>query len=231
MAEYLQLRDLHKVLNADVVKKARSRGGSPPWLKDMAGQLEDPEYVSLSLADRGFLKDLRLLALRRGNKILNDEQYLRGQLRLTVRTRTGPYVSRLRAAGFLEAYDETTNNAAAELNPQLSLLEQGENDSGLEVEVDKEEPLPLQPPAVEKPERRRRAEPTTTINGSAPASTTKLRYLKQITAIAEAHPDDANLEQRIRVYLEGFTGNETEIAAHLAAVSRARVSPDPEEVS
>lgn len=138
--EYFQLRDLDKVLNADVVKKARARGTSPPWLKAFAGQLEDPEYVSLTLAERGFLHDLRLLALRRGNKLLNEEHYLRVQLRLTPRTLTGPKVDRLCALGFLEPYNHATNVAANQLVLSLPGLEPSENGSRLEVEVELEGP-------------------------------------------------------------------------------------------
>jgi hypothetical protein len=140
--EYFQLRKLDKALNADVVKKAKARGSSPPWLKDHAGQLEDPEYVRLNLAERGFLKDLRLLALRRGNKILNDEAYLRGQLRLTPRTLTGPKVDRLCALGFLEAYDEANNIAANQLVLSLPGLENGEPHSRPEVDREGEEKEP-----------------------------------------------------------------------------------------
>jgi hypothetical protein len=132
--KHFQLRDLHKALNADAVKKAKARGGSPAWLKDFAGQFEDPEYCSLSPAERGLLKDLRLLALRRGNKILNDEGYLRGQLRYSSRTRIAPKLHTLRAAGFLEAYDEATNTAANDLVSSRTNLDSGEMDSALEVE-------------------------------------------------------------------------------------------------
>jgi len=142
--EYFQLRELDKVLNADVVKKARARGSSPPWLKAFAGQLEDPEYVSLTLAERGFLHDLRLLALRRGNKLLNAEHYLRVQLRLTPRTLTGPKVDRLCALGFLEPYNRATNVAANQLVLSLPGLEPSEIHSAAEVEVEVE--LPPSPP-------------------------------------------------------------------------------------
>lgn len=141
---YVQLRDLEKALNADVVKKSRARGTSPPWLKSHAGQLEDPEYVSLTLTERGFLHDLRLLALRRGNKILVDEGYLRGQLRLTPRTQCVPKVSRLRELGFLEPYNPATNEAANKLIPSQPSVDPGESHSGLEVEVELEDP-PLPP--------------------------------------------------------------------------------------
>jgi hypothetical protein len=136
--EFWQLRDLHKALNADAVKKATARGGAPAWLKDFAGQLEDPEYCDLSPADRGFLKDLRLLALRRGNKIRNDESYLRGQLRLTARTQVDPRLHTLRDAGFLEPYCEKTNSAATALIPPKPILESVSPDSALEVEVEVE---------------------------------------------------------------------------------------------
>ena len=130
--EYLQLRDLHKALNADVVKKAARSGGSPPWLKDYAGQLEDPEYVSLTLAERGLLKDLRLLALRRGNKILNDEAYLRVQLRCSSRTRLVPKLHTLRTLGFLEPYNPATETPAQQDKTSREALEPGETDSRLE---------------------------------------------------------------------------------------------------
>lgn len=163
---YVQLRDFQKALNADVVKKARARGTSPPWIKEFAGQLEDPEYVELTLAERGFLHDLRLLALRRGNKILVDEHYLRVQLRCSPRTLCVPKVDRLRALGFLEPYNEATNEAANQLLPSRIDLEHRQNDSRLEVEGEVEDPP--NPPSqggqsttstTAPPRGRRRAQP------------------------------------------------------------------------
>lgn len=151
---YVQFRDFEKALNADVVKKARARNSSPSWLKSHAGQLEDPEYTSLTLAERGFLHDLRLLALRRGNKILVDEKYLSAQLRLTSRTACVQKVYTLRAAGFLQDYDETTNNAANQLLPSRTNLETGETESRLEVEVEVE--TPPTPPSVGSRSSRRK---------------------------------------------------------------------------
>lgn len=154
---YVQFRDFEKALNADVVKKARARGTTPSWLKSFAGQLEDPEYVSLSLAERGFLHDLRLLALRRGNKILVDEKYLRGQLRITNRALCVPKVSRLCALSFLEPYDEATNDAANQILPSRTNLETGENESRLEGEVELEDPpTPLEGGRSTTSQRQRR---------------------------------------------------------------------------
>lgn len=138
--EYVQFRDFEKALNADVVKKARARGTTPPWLKSFAGQLEDPEYVSLTPAERGFLHDLRLLALRRGNKILVDEKYLGVQLRYSSRTACVQKVYALVAAGFLEPYDEATNDAANQILPSRTNLESGETVSRLEGEVEVDTP-------------------------------------------------------------------------------------------
>lgn len=194
---FWQLRDLHKALNADAVKKAAARGGAPSWCKDFAGQLEDPEYCALSPADRGFLKDLRLLAVRRGNKILNDEEYLRVQLRLTARTRVGPYVYRLSAAGFLEPYNEVTNIAANELLPSRTNLEQGENGVRQEVEVEVE--VPLSPP--KRGARATRKEPAA------------LRFIDQVRGVYQAEG-----ASEARLWLEGLTGDEDEIAAHMRAL-------------
>lgn len=193
--KYLQLRDLHKALNADAVKKAAARGGAPAWLKDFAGQLEDPEYCALSPADRGFLKDLRLLALRRGNKILNDETYLRGQLRLSPRTQVDPRLHTLREAGFLEPYNEATNPAANSLNRSRANLEPGENDSALEVEVEVE--VPLSPPK----------------RGARGSKKNALRFMASVRPVYLA--DGAG---EARVWLEGMTADDAEIDAHLSAL-------------
>lgn len=120
---HFQLRDLGKALNADLMKKAAKSGGSPAWLKDYAGQLEDPEYGRLSLAERGLLKDLRLLALRRGNKIVNDEAYLRAQLRCSPRTRIAPKLHTLCVKGFLEPHPDATELPANTQEPSRTVLE------------------------------------------------------------------------------------------------------------
>lgn len=144
MSKYVQLRNLQKALNADVVKKANARGTSPSWLKSFAGQLEDPEYVSLSMAERGFLHDLRLLALRRGNKILVDNKYLCVQLRYSTRTAAVQHMYKLRELGFIEEYNPATNEAANQLIPSRNDLDGSESESRLEVEVEKNiPPTPL----------------------------------------------------------------------------------------
>ena len=117
-------------MNADIVKKAEKAGGAPAWLKDYAGQLEDPEYSALTLAERGLLKDLRLLALRRGNKIPNDEAYLRGQLRCSPRTRLAPKLHTLCTQGFLEAHPdahELPANTTNGLEPRESEVSTDKN--------------------------------------------------------------------------------------------------------
>jgi hypothetical protein len=124
---HYQLRDFHKALNADIVKKAEKAGGSPAWLKDYAGQLEDPEYASLTLDERGLLKDLRLLALRRGNKIPNDEAYLRAQLRCNSRTRLVQRLLTLCAKGFLEVHTDAYELPANVGKHSRTRLEPGES--------------------------------------------------------------------------------------------------------
>jgi hypothetical protein len=140
---YLQIRDLHKAINADVLKKAVARGTQLPWLKDMTGQLEDPEYNQLSLSERGLLKDLRLLAARRGNKILNDEKYIRVQVGCSLSTRLNTKLRHLRDLRFLEPYNSATNQAANDLFPSHLYLDESETAvspiSRLEVEVDKKD--------------------------------------------------------------------------------------------
>jgi len=106
---YFQLRDFDKALNADVMKKSK---GNPPWVKDYCGQLEDPEYLELTLAERGLLKDLRLLAARRGNRLPDDERILVLQLRYPPRTRLVPKLSKLRALRWTEPYKPTTESPA-----------------------------------------------------------------------------------------------------------------------
>jgi hypothetical protein len=132
---YFQLRDFSRALNADVVKKAARHGGTPPWVKDFAGQLEDPEYSSLTLAERGLLKDLRLLAARRGNKIPDDESYLRAQLRCSSRTALAPKLHRLRALGFTEPYAPATESPAQPQKQSRARLEPVATDSRLEVDL------------------------------------------------------------------------------------------------
>lgn len=159
--QYFQLRDFGRALNADVVKKAKRSGGTVPWIKDYAGQLEDPEYTMLTLAERGLLKDLRLLAARRGNKILDDESYLRSQLRCSPRTALVPKLHRLRALAFLEPYDPATETPANTPEPSRDALDDSETDSRLEVvlrtteknsEPDREEPK-NKPPKINPDDR------------------------------------------------------------------------------
>lgn len=165
--EYVQFRDFEKVLNADVVKKARARGTTPPWLKSFASDLERPDYTNLTPAERGFLHDLRLLALRTGNKILVEEKYLAVQLRYSSRTACVQKVYALRAATFLEPYDEKTNDAANQMNPSRNHLEPGESESRLEVEGEVD--TPPTPPSGgatttssrQRQNRRNGTEPTT----------------------------------------------------------------------
>lgn len=106
---YFQLRDFDKALNADVMKKSK---GNPPWVKDYCGQLEDPDYLELTLAERGLLKDLRLLAARRGNRLPDDERVLSMQLRYPSRTRLAPKLHKLRALRFTEPHKPATENPA-----------------------------------------------------------------------------------------------------------------------
>lgn len=102
---YFSMRDLDKALNADVMKKS---GGNVPWLKDFTGQLDDAEYVQLTMAERGLLKDLRLLAARRGNKLPDDARVLARQLRYTDRVNLTPKLRRLRDLSFTVAYAPVT---------------------------------------------------------------------------------------------------------------------------
>lgn len=138
--EYVQFRDFDKILNADVVKKARARGTTPPWVKSFASELEQHEYTSLTPAERGFLHDLRLLALRTGNKILVEEKYLGVQLRYSSRTACVQKVYALVAVGFLEPYNAATNDAANQILPSRTDLEPGETVSRLEVEGEVDTP-------------------------------------------------------------------------------------------
>lgn len=106
---FFQLRGFETALNADVMKKSK---GNPPWIKDYCGQLEDPEYLQLTLSERGLLKDLRLLAARRGNRLPDDEQLLVLQLRYPTRTRLVPKLSKLRALRFTETYKPASTDPA-----------------------------------------------------------------------------------------------------------------------
>lgn len=117
---YFQLRDFDKALNADVMKKSK---GNPPWVKDYCGQLDDPEYLELSLAERGLLKDLRLLAARRGNRLPDDERVLVLQLRYPPRTRLAPKLSKLRALRWTEPYKPATENPANQHSDSRASLE------------------------------------------------------------------------------------------------------------
>jgi hypothetical protein len=67
--------------------------------------------------------------------------------------------------------------------------------------------------SIEKPEPK----PTTQINIQAPYKPGKLRYLPAVTAIWNTAPINER-EQRARIWLEGFTGNEEEIQAHIDAL-------------
>ncbi len=119
---HFQLRDFEKALNADVMKKS---SGNPPWIKDYCGQLEDPEYLQLTLSERGLLKDLRLLAARRGNRLPDDEKVLVMQLRYPTRTRLAPKLSKLRALRFTEAYKPAATPPANGHKTSRDVLEDG----------------------------------------------------------------------------------------------------------
>ena len=63
--------------------------------------------------------------------------------------------------------------------------------------------------------------PTPTVNGPGHYVPGQLRFLKQSRGVWKygGHEDDAR--ERTRLYLEGFTENEAEIAAHLDALTTA----------
>jgi len=174
---FLQLRNFDKALNADVLKKSTSRGSSVPWIKSYTAQLHDAEYSELTISERGFLADLRLLAAIRGNKIPNDEKTLTRQLAYTSRTRLVPKLHKLRALRFLEPYNEKTNTAAKQLFPSGIGLYEGESDSRLEVEVDKKE-LGVGPPIPRGPEA-----PTTHV--VTPNSTTSSPAYRRAQALIQ----------------------------------------------
>jgi hypothetical protein len=73
-----------------------------PWIRDYDDQLEKPEYVMLTDAERGQLKDLRLLANRTGNKIPNDPAYVRNMIRS--RSKRLPNLRKFQQLGFLEEW-------------------------------------------------------------------------------------------------------------------------------
>lgn len=134
---FFQLRDFTTALNADVMKKSK---GNPPWIKDYCGQLEDPEYLQLTLSERGLLKDLRLLAARRGNRLPDDEQLLVLQLRYPTRTRLAPKLSKLRALRFTEPCKVVRSSPANSNKTSRDVLDDVETPSS--TEESRSTPLP-----------------------------------------------------------------------------------------
>jgi hypothetical protein len=56
----------------------------PPWIKDYRSQLDNHQYLELSLAQRGLLHDLRLLYLVTHKNVPLKTQYLSSRLRAKV---------------------------------------------------------------------------------------------------------------------------------------------------
>jgi hypothetical protein len=93
--KYLQIRNWDRF---------QYRADKPlPWIKTYDAQLTDPDYLALTAAERGFLHDLRLLANKRGNKVLNDPSYIRRALGHGASTHRA--LIKLLASGFVEAHE------------------------------------------------------------------------------------------------------------------------------
>lgn len=92
-----------KALHPDV---KRGEAGAA-WIKSFTGQLEDPDYVLLTQAERGLLHDLRLMAARRKNKLPLDAERIGAMVRAgRSASRIAPMLDKLARLDFIERTDE-----------------------------------------------------------------------------------------------------------------------------
>lgn len=162
------------------------RDRDPIWIKNYRRLLVNPDYLNLTAPARALLHGLWLLYASSDGAVPEQTSYLSRALALRV---SNTQLEALNHAGFIEL---SASKPLALRYQRASPEREGER------EKEKNPPTPLR--GTTKTARQPRA--------------AKLRYLPSVEAIWNASTVQER-EKRVRVWLEGFTADEVEIAAHI----------------
>lgn len=80
----------------------------PTWIKSFVRDLDDPDWLGLSLTNRGFLSDFQKLAASMMNRVPDDVGFIARKLH-TPPTVAGKALNTCLAHGFIARFDEDVN--------------------------------------------------------------------------------------------------------------------------
>ena len=82
----------------------------PTWIKSFVRDLDDPDWLRLSLTNRGFLCDFQKLAASMMNRVPNDIRFIARKLN-TPPTVAGKALNTCLTHGFIARFDEDMNTS------------------------------------------------------------------------------------------------------------------------